>query len=109
MYVKEKGSPDIRGIFRNRNGQGLHDDDRIIFAAMSPLKLISSKFASFFIYNIFVMFGECIFFNRQSASVGQGMKQTYLYLWYPYFKRNGIDAINKLTKLRIFCERTSSI
>ena len=36
IYVKGKGSPDIRGIFRNRNGQGLHDDDRIIFAAMSP-------------------------------------------------------------------------
>jgi hypothetical protein len=36
IYVKGKGSPDIRGIFRNRNGQGLHDDDRIIFAAMFP-------------------------------------------------------------------------
>ena len=34
IYVKGKGSPDIRGIFRK--DQGLHDDDRIIFAAMSP-------------------------------------------------------------------------
>ena len=50
MYVKEKGSPDIRGRFRNRNGQGLHDDDHIIFAAMSPSRgqrsLVRVVFAS---------------------------------------------------------------
>ena len=47
--------------------------------------------------------------------VDQGMKQTYLYLWYPlhflYFKIKGIDVINKITKLRIerkTCMKSSS-
>jgi hypothetical protein len=41
------------------------------------------------------MFGGRIFQQKV------GMKQTYLHLWYPYFKLNGIDAINEITKPRI--------
>jgi hypothetical protein len=37
----------------------------------------------------------------QFRSVGQGMKQICLYLWYPLFQLNGIDAINEITKPRI--------
>ena len=40
----------------------------------------------------------------QFGGIGEGMKQTYLYhlyLWYPYFKLNGLDAINEITKPRI--------
>ena len=39
----------------------------------------------------------------QFRGVCQGMKQTYLYLWFLYFKckLNGIDAINEITKPRI--------
>jgi hypothetical protein len=37
----------------------------------------------------------------QFRSVGQGMKQTYLYLWYLYCKLNGLDAINEIIKPRI--------
>ena len=35
----------------------------------------------------------------QFRGVGQSMKQTYLYMW--YFKLNGIDANNEITKPRI--------
>ena len=37
----------------------------------------------------------------QLRGVGQGMKQAFLYLWYLYFKCNGIDAINEITKPKI--------
>jgi hypothetical protein len=45
----------------------------------------------FLIDNIFVMFGGRVFQqtvgpNCRFRSVGQGMKQTYLYPWYPLFQ-----------------------
>ena len=40
--------------------------------------------------------------HSQFRGVGQGMKQTYLYLWSPLFQAQfGIDAINEITKPRI--------
>ena len=46
-------------------------------------------------YKTFLM-ADC-----QFRGVGQGMKQTYLYLWYPLFQAHGIYAINEITKPRI--------
>jgi hypothetical protein len=37
----------------------------------------------------------------QFRDVGQVMKQTYLYLWYPLFQLNEIDAITQSSKRRI--------
>ena len=34
----------------------------------------------------------------QFRGVGQGIKDTYLYLWYPLFQAQWIDAINEITK-----------
>jgi hypothetical protein len=39
--------------------------------------------------------------HSQFRSVCHGMKQTYLHIWYPLFKLNGIDAISEITKSRI--------
>jgi hypothetical protein len=39
--------------------------------------------------------------HSQFRSVCHGMKQTYLHMWYPLFKLNGIDAISEITKSRI--------
>ena len=45
----------------------------------------------------------------QFRGVGQGMKHTYMYPWFLYFKLNGIDVINEITHLELFSERTLSI
>jgi hypothetical protein len=37
----------------------------------------------------------------QFRGVGQGMKQTYMYMWYLLFQVHGIDGINKITKPKI--------
>jgi hypothetical protein len=39
--------------------------------------------------------------HSQFRSVCHGIKQTYLHMWYPLFKLNGIDAISEITKSRI--------
>ena len=44
----------------------------------------------------------------QFRGVGQGMKQTYLYLWNPLFQAQW-DRSTKSPNLDLFSERTSSI
>jgi hypothetical protein len=46
----------------------------------------------------------------QFRGVGQGMKQTYLYLWYPLFQAQWDRCVQRNHQnLELFSERTSSI
>jgi hypothetical protein len=67
-----------------------HSDSTIMFSETDIINMLD-----FLIENMFAMLGGRVF--QQTLRVGQGMKHTYPYLWYPFcFKLNGIDAINEI-------------